>query len=76
MLFCAPRTDRTEEAVPVQNGGYLCAVAAAAMAHGMEADDRIRKAATGLARGRREAGLRTPGTDRRGWPARSIPDLC
>ena len=27
-------------------------------------------------RGRRKAGLRTPGTDRRGWPARSIPDLC
>jgi hypothetical protein len=23
MLFCAPRTDRTEEAVPVQNGGSV-----------------------------------------------------
>ena len=26
-------------------------------------------------RGRREAGLKTPGTDGRGWPAHSIPDL-
>jgi hypothetical protein len=38
--------------------------------------DRPRKAATRLARGRREAVLRTSGTDRRGWLARGIPDLC
>ena len=44
-----------------------------------EAFEQHRQATSGRRlpgwRGRREAGLKTPGTDGRRWPARIIPDL-